>query len=95
MTEPEYKNFYATFMQKQATKNKYVMITAENMEHAREAMHEHFGDKWTTVYDEPEFLPQVDRFGLTMLCRIVATNYGHEGYTNLGFTLYEEFDFKK
>lgn len=87
--EREYKNFYATFMQKQATKNKYVMITAENMDFAREAMFEHFGGKFMTVYDEPEFLPQVDRFGLSMLCRIAVVNHGHDRFTNLSYSMME------
>lgn len=67
---------YFTFMNKQAFKNKYVCITAENTALARNAMHEHFGDKWMTNYSWEDFEPQIERFGLSLLCNIIAIDHG-------------------
>lgn len=68
--------FYFTFMFKQAFKNLYVEIIAGNEALARNAMHEHFGDKWMTNYTWEQFEPQIDRFGLTKLCSITAIDHG-------------------
>ena len=61
---------------KQAFKKLYVTIIAENMELAREAMFEHFGDKFMTVYAEDDFADQPMRYDLLEMCKIEVTDFG-------------------
>lgn len=68
--------FYATFMQRQATKLHYVEIEAENVQDAHAAMHEHFGTTWAFMYDEAGFSGQVQQFGLKRLIGIKVTDHG-------------------
>lgn len=82
--------FYATFMQKQAFKSKFVKIEAPTYEAAREAMAEHFGMKYMTVYSYEEFLPQIERYGLSELLTIKVTDYGCGDHHSYGFDLIEE-----
>lgn len=49
-------NFFGYFMPKQAFRNCYVQIEAENMEQARRAMFDHFGAEFMTVEDKESFL---------------------------------------
>lgn len=79
--------FYATFMQKQAFKNKFVKIEAPSYEAAREAMAEHFGMKYMTVYSYEAFLPQIEQYGLSELLTIRVTDYGRGDYHSYGFEL--------
>jgi len=74
--------FYATFMQKQATKNHYVKFTADSMGLAREAMHAHFGAEWMTVYDEKGFEGQTEEFNLKELLHIhvIAHEHSHSDF---------------
>lgn len=60
--EPK-ENYYFTFMQKNEPKNKYVRIF-DTYAQARRKMCEAFGDQWALQYNEKEFLPHMDRFGL-------------------------------
>lgn len=69
--------FYGTFMQKQATKNHYVEIEADNMGLAREAMFAHFGSCWMTAYTVEKFEGQVEMFGLKKLIGIQVIDHGH------------------
>lgn len=69
--------FYATFMQKQAFKNKYVQINAPCIESARQAMFDHFGGKFMTVYDSEGFAGQDTKYGISRLCVIDVTVYAH------------------
>ncbi len=79
--------FYATFMQRQATKNYYVMITAPNEKQARDAMFEHFGDKWMTVYKGEGFGQQIIDFQLSELIHIQVIDHGCEGHESLEYKL--------
>lgn len=67
--------FYGTFMQKQATKNHYAEIDADNAALARDAMFAHFGENFMTVYTAEKFNGQVDRFGLKKLIGIQVYNH--------------------
>ena len=73
-------------MQKQAFKNHYVEIQADNMMLARQAMFDHFGDKFVTVYDEKTFEGQADEFGLKCLVTIQVIDHAglpeHSGQHN-------------
>lgn len=69
--------YYGTFMQKQATRNKFVAIDAPDEGMARDAMFAHFGDKFMTVYDADRFSGQAEQFNMTLLLRITVTDYGH------------------
>lgn len=64
-------------MQKQAFKNQYITIHANNMALARAAMFDHFGDKFVTVYDEEIFAGQPLEFNLTELTAIQVIDHGH------------------
>jgi len=70
------QKFYATFMQKQAFNRHYVTIIADNESIARDAMDEHFGNKWGFMYDASRFRGQTEEYGLKELCRIAVTHYG-------------------
>lgn len=70
------KEYYFTFMFKQATKNQYVRILATSEVKARDAMFAHFGDKWMTSYTAEKFKGQPERFNLTELMSILVTDYG-------------------
>jgi len=79
--------FYATFMQRQATKNHYIMITADNEKIARDAMFEHFGNKWMTVYEEEGFGKQIIDFKLSELLHIQVIDHGCDGHESLEYKL--------
>ena len=68
--------FYGTFMQRQAFKNNFVTLIAKNRELARQAMFEHFGDKFFTVYSTDEFVDVPEQYGLTPLCEIRVVDDG-------------------
>ncbi len=72
------ENYYATFMQKQATKNHYVLINAPDESTARAAMFAHFGDKFMTVYSEEKFEGQIENFKLKLLLAIAVIDHGHD-----------------
>lgn len=80
------KKYFATFMQKQAFKNHYVTIHADNKELARDAMFAHFGDKFMTVYPGEELADQVAQFDLKELAAIQVIDHGHGSveYISLG-----------
>lgn len=81
-------DFYATFMQKQAFKNMYVEIVADNESFARQAMFDHFGGKFFTVYPEEKFTNVISDFNLVRLCRIYVINHAAEGQEpNLEFKI--------
>lgn len=69
--------FFGTFMGKQATRKKYVQITANDIVMARGAMFAHFGDKFMTVYTEEEFARQPALYGLTELLHIHVIDHGY------------------
>ena len=69
--------YYATFMQKQAFKGKYVTILADTIGDARECMFAHFGEKFMTVYPSEKFKNQPDDYNLTPLCEIKVIDHGH------------------
>ncbi len=77
--------FYATFMQKQAFKRKYVKIEAQNRWQARDAMFAHFGDRFMTVYEEDGFNEQVVKYNLKQLCEIEVINHGTEEHPNVEY----------
>ena len=79
--------YYATFMQRQATKNHFIMITADNEEQARDAMFEHFGNKWMTVYEEDGFEKQIIDFKLSELLHIRVINHGCREHESLEYKL--------
>ena len=57
--------WYFTFMGCQGNlRNKYVKIAGTYSE-AREKMCESFGIEWAFQYSEEEFLPQIEKYGLT------------------------------
>lgn len=59
--------YYFTFMGYQsALKRKYVKLRGTYAS-TRRIMMRHFGDQWAFQYSEQEFLPQIERFGLTEL----------------------------
>lgn len=88
MTETKpLQEFYVTFMQKQAFKNKYVRIMATNGSEARDAMFAHFGDKWMTSYEGSAFEGQIERFGLEELCCILVVNHGTKEYPSIEYKL--------
>lgn len=69
--------YYFTFMQKQAFRNHYVEIVADDAGLARQAMAHHFGDKWAFQYSDPEdFNKQVLMFNLKKLARISVIDHG-------------------
>ena len=58
-------NYYFSFMQKQEDlKDQYVKIF-DTYIHAKLRMVEAFGDQWALQYTEEEFLPQIEKYGLT------------------------------
>lgn len=69
------KKFFATFMQKQAFKSHYVEIWAKDIGLARDAMFEHFGDKFMTIYNEEQFKTQPIDYNLEKLCVINAIDH--------------------
>ncbi len=81
--------YYGTFMQKQATKARYVKIIVDQglvsgasgsgsgNALAHGAMLDHFGTKFAFVYNEEQFLPQIEEYGLTELCTIRAIDHGY------------------
>lgn len=71
------KKFYGTFMQKQATKDRYVEVQADTYELAHNAMSDHFGAKWAFLYSEQDFAGQAEAHGLRKLMTIHVTDYGH------------------
>lgn len=68
--------YFFTFMFKQATKNHYVRILAEDEGQARQAMFDHFGDKWFTSYTAEKFKDQPKEFNLKELCAIQVIDHG-------------------
>lgn len=70
------KRFFATFMQKQATKRLYVEILCMNAEQAHAAMHEHFGVKWAFMYPEEKFISQIEEFSMQKLLGIHVIDHG-------------------
>lgn len=70
-------NYYATFMQKQAFKNRYVQIVAPDVDTARQCMFDHFGGKFMTVYDSEGFAGQDTKYGLSRLCIIHCEVWEH------------------
>lgn len=81
--------FYATFMQKQAFKNRFVKIEAPTYEAAHNAMAENFGMKYMTIYSYEEFLPQIEKYGLSELVTIKVIDYGRGDHHSYGFELIE------
>ncbi len=61
------RNFYVTFPQRLPTKNHYTKVVAENESEARRKTFERYGPAWAFMYGEEEFLPQIERFNLTLL----------------------------
>ena len=47
--------FYATFMQKQATRDKYVRIIADKKDQAKIAMYTQFGGQFENVFTEKDY----------------------------------------
>lgn len=86
------ERFYFTFMQKQAFKNKYVIVQAVDEPQARTAMFEHFGDKWMTSYSHEKFIgeDQPRQFNLTPLCFLAVINHGSEEYPSLEYIMIGE-----
>lgn len=62
--------FYFTFGYGQyggAYRNKYVEVEATGAGEARQKMVEAFGTVWAFQYNEKEFIPQIEQFGLSLL----------------------------
>ena len=67
--------FYATFTQRSPLRDNFVEIKAADREKAREAMHNHFADRWAFLYSQDEFDGQPAKYGLTELSHsIIADN---------------------
>jgi len=66
--------YFITFMGKQAFRNCYVYIYAENINTARQCAFEHFGREFMTVYldNDGELEKQIADFGITELATIRA-----------------------
>lgn len=66
-------------MQKQAFKGHYIVIEADSAELAREAMFNHFGEKFVTLYTEERFEGQVEEYGLKEMkpgIKVIDHGYG-------------------
>ena len=79
--------FHFTFMSKQAFHKRYVTINAANERQARDAMHDHFGDKWFTSYPEEGFGKQIIDFGLSELVTITVINHGSKEHPSIEYKL--------
>ncbi len=66
-------NFYTTFGQGHNTPNAYMKITANNIDEAREMMFVWFAARWSMIYTEEKFLPQIKEFNLYERGRIAGT----------------------
>lgn len=82
---PKNQSFYFTFGCDSQLSKRYVKITARSELTARLIMCEHFGTKWSMVYDEhgwksrdEKYETQADQFGYTLLVIFVATAYDYE-----------------
>ena len=64
---------FFTFCSDSPYSNCYVEIEAESRDRAREAMFSAHGNRWGFQYDEEEFLPQIDKYGLKRLSLIGPT----------------------
>ena len=62
----EEQNWYFTFGQSSLFRNKYMKVYG-TLEEARERMFETFEAYWAFQYDEKEFLPQIEAYGLEEL----------------------------
>jgi len=61
-------NFYVTFPQRlEDRKNKYVKIEAPTRAAAHDIAFARLGSGWAFLYEETEFLPQINDYGLTEL----------------------------
>lgn len=79
------QKYYITFGSQYAFKNKFVEIHAtgndrEEMkttpyEIARTTAFKHFGDSFAFIYSEADFKDQPEKYGLSLLCRISATDF--------------------
>ncbi len=62
--------FFGNFMQKQAFRNNYVQIIAEDIEQARRAMFDHFGCEFMTVDSEENFSKWQPKYKPVLFCVI-------------------------
>lgn len=64
----------------------YMELEAESGNHIRQFAGDHFPKDWAGTYDEEEFLPQIEKYGLRLLCSGAIEYFNgryhfHEGKT--------------
>jgi hypothetical protein len=64
ITSTGYEKYYFTFGCGQKLAGCYVVISATSREEARTFMMKVYGAKWGFSYDEKDFLPQIEKYGL-------------------------------
>lgn len=62
-----------------ARANKYVRITAESRNNAREIMFREYGVKWAFSYDATQFNGQIEKYGLTQLEHLTDDSLRNNG----------------
>ena len=79
-------HYFGTFMLKQAFKGHYIVIEADNAELAHEAMFNHFGEKFVTLYTVEIFEGQVEKYNLKEMkpgIKVIDHGYGCVEYKAL------------
>lgn len=75
--------FFVTFTNRRAFRNKYVIIKVDKdaegnaNDIARQAVWDHFGNKWMTVYPHSDLRRQIVSYGLKELTTILVNRFGH------------------
>lgn len=66
LSDEKQENWYFTFCYSQEERNNFVKITGTYSE-ARQKMMAYYGKEWAFQYSEKQFLPHIERFGLSEL----------------------------